>query len=234
MNKKQENRLSMYLAVQKVTNFHSDVWKDHKAFRTLFAVFEGLLGKVREARLVQEGMITGVTKDKTVAQNKAIEKGVEVAKAVYAFASVTGKNKLKDRIAYSPSKLKLMRDTMLIDSLSVIHNEAIKIIDQLQDYGITQEGMNEFSELINIYTDAVENPRQAMTNRVRSTTELKEYMAQTNTVLKEQLDTLIFQFRNINSVFYKQYNNARMIIDLGYRKKAEKSDPETSNANYSA
>ena len=78
------------------------------------------------------------------------------------------------------------------------------------------------------YADVVENPRQAITNRSRSTKELEAYMAKTDTVLKDQLDKLIVQFRTKSPVFWQQFKSARNIIDLGHRKKAKENEQEQS------
>lgn len=222
MDKIQENKFSMYLSVQKVTNFHSDVWQELPAFKSRYSIFEKLIETIREVRLVQEGEITGVTKDKADAQQKAVEKGNEIATAVYAYASVNGDLKLKDRVSYSPSKLKLSRDTILIDSLNVIKNEALKKLPELSDYGLIQEDIDELTALIDRYAEVVENPRQSITNRARSTKELKEYMTKADTILKDQLDKLVNQFKVKSPAFFKQYKGARIIIDRGIPKKEKK------------
>jgi hypothetical protein len=54
MTNKMENKLSMYLAVQKVTNSNADVWSDLPAFKRNFNEYEGVLQKIKAVRLVQE------------------------------------------------------------------------------------------------------------------------------------------------------------------------------------
>lgn len=49
-----ENKLSMYLAVQKITNSNADVWSDLPAFKRNFNEYEGVLQKIKAVRLVQE------------------------------------------------------------------------------------------------------------------------------------------------------------------------------------
>ena len=224
MNNTQENKLSMYLTAQKVTNYHSETWKNMQAFVTIFNSFEEKISQIRQTRLVQEGQITGVTKDKATAQNNAIEKGIQTATAVFAYASVQSNNKLKYRVSYSPSQLRQSRDTTLIDRLDVIKEAASQNIAELENYGIVQADIDELTTLINAYADTVEDPRQAITNRARATTELKEHFKQTDKILKEQLDKLMPQFKKTKFAFYQQYFNARLIIDMGVRHNKEEEE----------
>ena len=218
MNSTQENKMSMYLTVQKVTNYHKNEWESHSAFVTLFSNFENQIGLIRETRLVQEGQITGVTKDKAQAQYNAIEKGLQVSTAVFAFASVIGNNKLKDRVSYSPTEFRRCRDTILIDRLTVIIEAAKQNIAELENYGLMQEDIDEYQAIIDTYTEKVEEPRQAITNRSRSTKELKDLFIDADRIMKEQLDKLMPQFKTDSKIFWQQYQNARLIIDLGHRR----------------
>ena len=83
MNINQENKLSMYITVQKVTNYHKQTWENLPAFVNIFDNFQKKIQEIRDTRLVQEGQITGVTKDKAEAQNNAIEKGIQVSTALF-------------------------------------------------------------------------------------------------------------------------------------------------------
>ena len=120
MTKNQENKMSMYIDVQKVTNFHKAVWKDHPGFVTLFTNYEDQIDRIRQISEVQEGQITGVTKDKAEAHNLLADKGFQMSTAIFAFASFLDNNKLKDRVSYSVSDLRYCRDTALVDMLNVI------------------------------------------------------------------------------------------------------------------
>lgn len=217
MNSIQENRMSMYLTVQKVTNYHKEKWEAHPAFATIFGNFEEQIAIIRETRSVQEGQITGVTKDKAEAQNNAVEKGLQVSTAVFAFASVIGNNKLQDRVGYSPTELRRCRDTILIDRLTVIIEAANQNITELENYGLKQADIDEFQAIIDKYAEKVEDPRQAITNRSRATKELADNFKNIDKVLKEQLDKLMLQFKTEAKIFFQQYQNARLIINLGHR-----------------
>jgi len=219
MTNHQENKLSMYITTQQVVNFHYEVWKDSKAFTNQVTTFESIIAEIMRVRTVQESEITGVTKDKAEACFTAVEKGITAAMKISAYASVIGNNKLRDRVFYSYSKLIRSRDTFVLDRLNIIYNAAVEHLPEMADYDLTQEHVDELAVLISNYRKAVEDPRQAITNRSRATQELAELFAQADRILKERMDTLLEHFKSLSSEFYKQYKNARKIVDLGHRKR---------------
>jgi hypothetical protein len=220
----QENKLSMWMSTQNVVNKYSAVWSALGAYVTIFDEFEAKIQAVQDTRLVQEGDITGVAADKVLAKEAAITKGLEVSTAVFAFASVNNDNTLKAKVNYSPSELRRSRDTVLIDRLQVIHNEASAAVAVMVGYGIDGADLTELQGLINTYENLVEEPRAALTNRATATEDLVNLFSEGDKLLKEQLDKLMPQFETTSPKFYKQYFNARKIVDLGVRHEPE--EPE--------
>ncbi|KKN10305.1 hypothetical protein LCGC14_1037880 [marine sediment metagenome] len=227
MTDPQENKLSMYISVQTVVNKNDTVWSGLPAFVTAFGEYEGMIQDIQNTRLVQEGDITGVPKDKAQAKEAAIQKALEVSTAVYAYAAKNNNNTLKEKVNYSPSDLRRSRDTVLIDRLQVIHNEANNIVGDLGDYGIDANDLTDLQGLIDAYENLVEEPRAAITNKSEATAALVSLFKQGDALLNEQLDKLMEQFKEDNGKFYTQYFNARIIIDLGVRHEAEEpQEPE--------
>ncbi len=217
MTDPQENKLSMYISVQTVVKKHNTVWSGLPAYVTAFGEFEGVIQSIQDTRLVQEGDISGVPKDKAQAKEAAIQKAIEVASAVYAYAAKNNNNTLKGKVNYSVSELRKSRDTVLIDRLQVIHNEANNIVGSLGDYGIDAADLTALQGLIDAYENLVEEPRGAITNRSEATAALPGLFDQGDGLLNEQLDKLMEQFKQNNPKFYVRYFNTRLIIDLGVR-----------------
>jgi len=229
MTNNQENRLSMYLTVQQVTNYFSEVWQGYIPFKNQYAEFEKLIEEIQAIRPVQEGVITGVTKDKRDARNILTKKGLDIEAKLYAFASITGNNKLKDRVNYSPSEFRNCRDTVVIDYIRVIYNAASQYITELAEYDLTQENLDELKALNDAFSASVENPRQSVTNRAKATKYLKGYFKEADIVLKERLDKLINYFEESSPDFWNQFISARMIIDLGRGKRVVKEEEVKEN-----
>lgn len=226
MTDPQENKLSMYMSVQTVVNKNNTVWSGLPAFVTAFGEFEGVIQSIQDTRLVQEGDITGVPKDKAQAKEAAIQKALEVSTAVYAYAAKNNNNTLKAKVDYAPSELRRSRDTVLLDRLQVIHDEANNILGDLGDYGIDASDLTDLQALNDAYETLVQEPRAALTNQSEATAALVGLFKQGDALLNEQLDKLMEQFKEDDRKFYRQYFNTRIIIDLGRRGTAGEAEPE--------
>ena len=191
--------------------------------------FEYLIQKIKEVRPIQEGNITGVSKDKREARRKVSRKAIVIAERLYAFASITGNNKLKERVAIRPSEFDTCRDTVVCDYINIIFNAAGQYVSELAKFNVTQEDLDELNRLNDEYSVIIENPRQAVTNKSRVTKYLTDYFKQSDIILKERLDKLMNYFRENSPDFWHQYKSARKIIDLGHRKRAER--PAESQAD---
>jgi hypothetical protein len=223
MTKNQENRLSMYFTVLQTGNFHSEVWKDSVAFANRFNEFTSYVNRIDKARQIQLRAITGVTQNKKNVMYKAGESGFLISQSIYSFAISIGDLKLAHRVKFSLNRLMRERDTVIFVKLRDIKEFAQKYVDQLADYGVTQEDIDELGILTEQYASIVEDPRQAITNRSRATKELKDLMTNANTVLTDHLDRLIHLFKSSAPTFYQQFINARKIVNLGHRKRKEEA-----------
>lgn len=217
MTDRQENKRSMYLAVQRVCNRHNSVWSGLGAFVTAFGDFEGIIQQIEDARLIQEGQTTGITENKQKEEDEMIDKTIEVGSAVFAYASDTGNNELKEKVDYSPSALMRSRDTILRDRCKLVHDETEKIISELGDYGIVETDLTELQKEIDDYTEIIAKPRTAIGTRATATTQLVELFKQGDNDLNDRMDRLVEQYKKDEKKFYREYRNARIIVDLGKR-----------------
>ena len=75
MQDRQENKLSMYLAVQKVCTDNNGVWSGLPAFVSSFSAFEGKIADIEAVRLIQEQDTTGIAVDKTELREDLCKQG---------------------------------------------------------------------------------------------------------------------------------------------------------------
>ena len=215
MKERGENKLSMYHAVKGVCNDHQVVWNGMPAFANAFSSFDTKIGEIEAAADIQSGVVTGITKDKQKEEDEMIAMAVKIAGAVFAYASINGKNELKDRVDYSKSAMSKARDSELLSICRNILNVANEHVDFLADFGITAEKLTTFDGEIADFADALSKPREAITRRSEATSRLVELFFEADNILKEQMDPLMEMYKDSNRDFYNQYKAARMIIDLG-------------------
>ena len=60
-------------------------------------------------------------------------------------------------------------------------------------------------------------PRAAITDRKRATDDITTLEREIDEILKDLMDPLVENFRATNLTFYKQYFDARIIVDTGSR-----------------
>ncbi len=224
MTDNQENKLSMGLVVQNVVNSNNEIWRELIAFVNAFSDFEEIITEILSNRVVQEADTKGVTLDKQRAEEILIAKTLMVSAGTYAYAVDNNNDTLREKINYSPSSLRKARDTILRDMCQLIHDEVKKEIGNLEEYGILPADLTDLQNKINLYYNAISEPREAITDRKTATQELVILFGRVDDVLKERMDKLMIMFRDSHPLFYRQYVNARMIVDLG----ESPEEPETS------
>lgn len=217
MTDKQENKRSMYIAVQNVCNTNDTLWSGLPSFGTAFTEFETVLAAITAQSQIQEGKTTGITQNKQKEEDEMIQITVEIAAAVYAYASKIGDNELRDKVNYSPSSLRESRDTVLKDICQGIHDEANNVIAELADYGKTPEDIIQLQKEIDDFAAIIAKPRTAIGTRATATTQLVQLFSQADDLLKNQMDRLIVTYQNTQATFYNKYQNSRTIVDLGIR-----------------
>ena len=215
MNDVQENKLSMYFAIQKVCTDNNGVWNGLPAFVSTFGEFETVIQSIQDIRLVQEQDTKGVTQDKQSAGEILIEQALIVSTAVHAYATDVNNNTLREKVNYSPSDLKIARDTIIIDMCQLVHNEANNVLADLADYGITAAELTDLQGKLDDYEAIVAGPRDAITDRASATAELESLFVTGDDVLNNKLDKLMTQFKQSDPGFHVQFYSSRKIVDSG-------------------
>lgn len=236
MKSKQENKLSMYYAVQRVCSANTPVWGSLPAFVNAFNELKTSIGKVESILKIQERGILGVAKDKDAIQDSMIDLALRISGAVFAFASDTNNLILKGKVDYSRSELKQVRDSICSQRCMSIADEANSVIGALGTYGILPADITTLKSKVVDFTNALAAPRTAITERKGATDELEKQIKKTDTVLKEKLDKLIERFKTTSSDFYKLYFDSRKIVNIGVRHEPDVpptggTTPPTSNTN---
>ena len=221
MTSDQENKLTMYLTVEKDCDANEDIWSNMPGFVDTFGRFKNLISEIKTQQEIQKGKTTGITKSKQREEDEMIQATILTASAVRAFASIIGDDKLMSKVNYSPTNLMRLRDTDLRAVCQTIHDAAKSFISQLADYGVTPEDLEKLQKEINDFSEMIAEPRSAIGTRATATTKLEELFKQADTLLRDQLDMLMVNYKSSHPKFYNKYRSSRMIVDMGRRSKSE-------------
>lgn len=224
MNKRQENKLTMFVAVKNVYDKNQNIWETIPAITNTYKRFNDNLNILQETLKAQETEIQGITETKSKLSQDLVNKTLEISGVLHAYANSVGNLDLKARTSLSRSELETLRDNIATEKCRQILGDAQAVSEKLTDYGITSEILTDYSNKIDEYAKIVAAPRAAIVERKSATEIIPDLIRNVDDVLVNELDRLMERFRSTDEIFYSDYFSARQIVDAGLRK--EKVLPE--------
>jgi len=225
MNNRQENKLSMYFAVDATLQNHDAAVQSVPILATSVAEFRNLVTLIQQLGRKQGEDLTGIAEDKQRLSSLMAERAIVVASKVSAFAALSNNADLAARVDTAPSDFTRGRDSEIDDIAERIlesaetHREAL-----LTDYGLTEDQINALSEAIDAYRDILAKPRTARVARKAITEQLAAEFTRIDDLLSGRIDPLIFSLKPTHPEAVAEYQNARIIVDTGSRR-TEPAEP---------
>lgn len=223
MTDNQENKLTMYEAVDTVLDKNSTIWSSLTTVTDTSIKLKAIIVEIRNLRQVQELDSKGITVNKADVREQLTGATLKLIRAIAAYASLNNNHKLLGEVNYTPSTLNKSRDNIFYDIAVLIQSKAKQYELELADFLIKPEDITGQQSLINRYILAVPEKRAAVVVSKTSTADLKLKIREMDILLKENLDRLILLFETDNADFVQQYFSARIIIDLGHRTTTKKT-----------
>jgi hypothetical protein len=215
MNKVNETRLFMYESVIAYCNNNAATTALVPAFQTALTAFQTVVGQINDTAQMEANVITGITSAKIKSKATLCDQAANLSAAVFAFASTTNNDQLKEEVGFSITDIKRLSDEMLVPTCANIRDAANANITALATYGITDAIVTDFQTAITDYKAKVVSPRNAVSQRSAYSTALSKFFEQANGILKDQLDKMALQFKTTAVGFYVVYRNNRTLIGPG-------------------
>jgi hypothetical protein len=215
MNATQESKLNMYRATQKHCTDNAAIVKTVPAFETALNVFNVKLSAIIAATQQEDLVTKGITVDKSEAKKTLCRLTTDIAAPIFAYASTTTNNKLKQEVNFSYSDLLRTKDDLMAPRCQNIKDLGTANIDALKPYGITAAGLDALQTEINNYQVKVPTPRNSAAQKKTIRENIKNLFKETDIVLKEQLDKTVVGFKAANPDFVSTFKANRIIIDPG-------------------
>lgn len=215
MNSKNEARLNMLRAVAKHCNDNPVIVATVPAFQTASTALNTTISSILSAVQMESQVITGITISKSENRKALCQQAADIAASVFAYAASVNDNPLKQQANYSFSDLTRIKDDLLAPVCTNIRDAASANLAVLAPFGITAALLTSFTSAINNFTASVPAPRNAVSQRKAQAEEIKKMMKDADTILKEQMDKLISNFKSSNPQFVTAYKSNRVIIDPG-------------------
>lgn len=228
MQKRLANKLRMYHALQRMLTNYKTQWEAVQAIGNTFQTFEGLINEIEAGNMVTSANIKSETVYKKEIRLRVIESTVEISSILSALILQTNEQYMGPKLDYSKTKLVKMRDMYLETTCSVIAEQATNHTALLGTADITATDIETLKADIKTFSDLLPRLRHLLIERKVANMKLIDLFAQTDDLLKNQLDRLMLHYKKNAPEFYSSYKTSRHVINYGVRHKKGKSEEETT------
>lgn len=215
MRQNQEDFLTMTKQVRSLLNANLAKITPIAAITDTSDELQLLIDEIASMYLRQQKKSQGATIDKKNARNKLSKFGIQLAGSIEAYAIFIGNNELKKNFHYSNTGFDKFPDTEFLTKIQDVHSQATLLQTVLSTYGVTPALLTDFQTAITAYTQQLEKPRGIINEKESATQTLEEILESVRLSL-EKLDVLMRHFLFSDPLFYKDYTNARKIINYGH------------------
>lgn len=213
MNSRQEAKLTMYRAVEQHCDNHESIIETIVALKNAFTKFKATIAEIIEITQLTDVTTSGFTVDKTKQKESLAQKTADLAGLIFAFATNSGNEPLKEETNIKLSKLVGTRDDQLAPRCQKIHDKGRENLTALKHYGVEEIQLTELQTEINNYLLSTPKPRLALSERKIQNANLRRLIDEADRLLKDQMDRLVVNFRNSNPNFLAGYESNRIIIE---------------------
>ena len=219
MNKRQENRFSMYLTTVDYCDKNADITVILPNFSTNLSTLKVTCDQIHLIVEEQAADTSGTTAGKNDYKETLIVLGADTSRKLVAFAKLEKNQKLLKEISFTEWDLRRLPDTVLADTVKLIYDRAQAHLASLATYFVTAETQAALLQAITNYKLALASPRVEKISQVQATKQLAILFAKGDEALAN-MDTVVEIVRLTHANFYAGYKAARKIIEAGNGKMA--------------
>jgi hypothetical protein len=217
MTDNQENKLTMYEAVQTLLDANGDKTAGYSAFAGAVGRFGSTVDAIKGKSTELEGAGMGKVAAKNQAEDELVGALIPIASALFVHAGASKDPELKQKADISETDLRRVRDTELVARASSLLKTANQYASALGDFGVTAAKLAECQSKIDAFNSSIGQRESSAAERVGARANLLELFDVADRTLTEELDRLIELVRGSETQFYNEYFAARVIKDLGTR-----------------
>lgn len=211
MKKVHENKLSMYLSLERVIQANVNEWAGQAGYTQAYSRFLAAVSAIEAQRLLDEADRSGTAEDKVIAKEEMTRMVLAVAGGIVAFATVQGDNALKELVNLWKTDLIYARDTTALANGKLVAEQAGLYLAQLGDYGIDVQKLAELNAVLTRFEDLIGEPRAEQVRGMAAREEIERQVSIADLVLKDELDMLMRQWEG--TAFFVQYKDVRKVLN---------------------
>ena len=229
MNKRNENRLTMYEGLLSLFQANAAKVQAVGGFPDAVAEFSSLISTLKLKSAEVDSIAVGKTNSKYSAEEVLVEAILPMMSALYLYGR---KQKNEELLAFtniSETKLRTKRDTELAKYGNAIAELAAANAKGLASFKITSTMISDLKTKSETYNSAIGARESSVVDRKGARETMNELFEKADELLNEEFDRFMELLRTTQSEFYNKYFTARVIKDTGVRHKTngEPIVPET-------
>lgn len=209
MKKKQITAQNMHQSLLNVMGTFNSAWSSNPAISAVVTSLISLLGLLGLAGTNQANNTKGITQTKAQARSALILMALAHSAAGMAYAASINNTTLKVNSKLTQSKLSRASDVKFVDLCMALYNLLNPFAGSLNNFGANAATLLAFKNAITSYQPVSQTPKNARSVRRTATINVKAQVTAIDTLVKEQLDTLMVQFKTTNPDFYNDYMGLR-------------------------
>jgi len=209
-------------------NQNSTIWTGNKAVTGTMSSVNAALGIVGGKVQLQETPIVGEEEKKVLIRHEYEDEIMRIGGQLCSLASKNNDTNLAAQTELTLPQLDKMSADILEATGKRISGLATANLAALADYNITQTDVTALDGLTSQFHDAKTGPRKAIATRASQTKTMPPAVKTVISLLRNQLDKEMLQFKKSNPEFYAGYVSARVIVDRTGHKTASPTPPATA------
>lgn len=213
MELQQSNSLRSYKAVAAVLEEYEATWSTHVGFAKAVTAFNGVVTEITEQAQIQLECERASEEKLSVLKALGIA-AYEVSAAIHAYAVEVADLALEARVDFSRTAIVFGKEDEVISRCWAIHALATQQLANLAENGITATKLNAFKKKIEAFETVQPKPRNRVNKGSAATRALESLFREASTVLRKRLDKLVTQFTDVAPEFVKEYEAARVVVDV--------------------
>ena len=215
MDAPKRNKFAMSQAVNTVLNKknYQPLWQTMPGFVKLQASLASEIGFITKNAPQTLRHKTGSAEDKEAARLALCKAALIIAGAVSAYAHQIGNHELLVRVDTTLTLLMSGRGQDSHSKCADILAAATSNLTALTDYSVTQAGLDNLQSLLDDYEELLPQPQVAIGSAKGVGQAIDTALDRIDGVLNNGLDNLMLKYEDTNPDFYRDYTNARIIID---------------------
>ncbi len=217
MNKREEERMSMFYAVKKVCEECTTEWSGSVPMVSAMDVLAANMGKLREAMEIQAMRLHGVAMSKHFKREVMMKSALTVLRALCVLGVDSGNVVLLMKASTSRTRMVRARDTIVPQICQNAHDLGQANLLDLAPYGISAGELAALQAAIDSYGASIALPRAEMIVRMVATRKIDELVRATMRLLQNKMDRLVDNMESASPQFHQRYFDLRRLVVTGAR-----------------